>query len=64
MIWIWKPADWAPEDRRSAIVFYHGGGWRNGNPAAFSRQGRELADLGMVAQRIAKFHLEFSECIP
>lgn len=48
-LWIWKPADWKPTDRRNAIVFYHGGGWRNGSPAAFSRQSAKLAERGMVA---------------
>lgn len=48
-IWIWKPADWKPTDQRSAIVFYHGGGWRGGTPTAFSRQAARLAGLGMVA---------------
>lgn len=48
-LWLWKPADWKATDRRSAIVFYHGGGWRGGNPAAFSRQSARLAERGMVA---------------
>ena len=48
-IWIWKPADWKAGDRRSSIVFYHGGGWRSGNPSAFSRQSARLAERGMVA---------------
>lgn len=48
-IWIWKPADWKASDQRSAIVFYHGGGWRGGSPTAFSRQSARLAERGMVA---------------
>lgn len=48
-IWIYKPADWKATDQRSAIVFYHGGGWRNGSPSAFSRQSAKLAERGMVA---------------
>jgi acetyl esterase/lipase len=48
-IWMWKPADWKPEDKRSAIVFYHGGGWRGGSPTAFARQSGKLAERGMVA---------------
>ena len=48
-IWIWRPADWKPSDRRPAIVFYHGGGWRGGSPSAFSRQSAGLAARGMVA---------------
>lgn len=48
-IWIYKPAGWKANDSRSAIVFYHGGGWRGGNPNAFSRQAEKLAARGMVA---------------
>ena len=48
-LWIWKPADWKATDTRSAIVFYHGGGWRKGSPTAFSRQSAKLAEQGMVA---------------
>jgi acetyl esterase/lipase len=48
-IWIWKPADWKKEDRRSAVVFYHGGGWKGGSPTAFARQSAKLAEMGMVA---------------
>lgn len=48
-IWMWQPADWKATDSRSAIVFYHGGGWRGGAPTAFSRQSAKLAEKGMVA---------------
>lgn len=48
-LWMWKPAGWKAADKRSAIVFYHGGGWRSGNPSAFSRQSAKLAERGMVA---------------
>ncbi len=34
---------------RPAIVFFFGGGWRNGSPAQFEGQCRRLAALGMVA---------------
>lgn len=48
-LWIWQPPGWKAPDKRSAIVFYHGGGWRGGNPSAFSRQSEKLAARGMVA---------------
>jgi acetyl esterase/lipase len=48
-LWIWKPEGWKADDKRGAIVFYHGGGWRAGSPSAFSRQSAALAKLGMVA---------------
>ncbi|MEY4483103.1 MAG: hypothetical protein RL693_555 [Verrucomicrobiota bacterium] len=48
-LWVYKPADWKSTDKRSAIVFYHGGGWKGGDPSAFSRQCEKLAARGMVA---------------
>lgn len=48
-IWIWKPQGWKAEDKRPAMVFYHGGGWRGGAPTAFARQSEQLAARGMVA---------------
>jgi acetyl esterase len=48
-LWVWKPPGWKATDKRSAIVFYHGGGWRGGAPAAFARQSAKLAELGMMA---------------
>lgn len=48
-LWIWKPEGWTATDKRSAVVFYHGGGWRNGSPRSFSRQSLALAQRGMVA---------------
>jgi acetyl esterase/lipase len=48
-LWMWKPADWKATDKRSAMVFYHGGGWRSGGPPAFARQSAKLAERGMVA---------------
>jgi predicted alpha/beta-hydrolase family hydrolase len=48
-LWMWKPVDWKATDKRGAIVFYHGGGWRSGGPPAFARQSAKLAEDGMVA---------------
>ncbi len=48
-LWIWKPEGWKADNKRGSIVFYHGGGWRSGNPSAFSRQSAALAKRGMVA---------------
>jgi acetyl esterase len=48
-LWVWKPTGWKASDKRSAIIFYHGGGWRGGGPNAFSRQSEKLAARGMVA---------------
>ncbi len=43
------PNDWKPTDRRSAIVFFFGGGWVGGSPKQLYPQARHLADQGMVA---------------
>jgi len=36
-------------DEKPAIVFFHGGGWKNGNPSQFYNQSKYLASRGMVA---------------
>jgi len=46
---VFQPDDWAAGDRRPAIVFYFGGGWRNGNSNQFAHQSEYLASHGMVA---------------
>jgi acetyl esterase/lipase len=57
-IWIWKPVSWKKEDRRSAVVFYHGGGWKGGSPTAFARSAfrwvkTHAGELGIDAGKIA-----------
>ncbi|MCP5527349.1 MAG: alpha/beta hydrolase fold domain-containing protein [Verrucomicrobiales bacterium] len=47
-----KPADWQPSDRRPAIVFFFGGGWVGGAPTQFAGQSRYLASRGMVGVRV------------
>jgi acetyl esterase/lipase len=51
-IWVYKPKDWKVTDKRSAIVFYHGGGWSKGDPSAFSRQCAALSQRGMIAMTV------------
>ncbi|WP_417384286.1 alpha/beta hydrolase [Gimesia sp.] len=46
---IYKPADWKTGDSRPTIVFFFGGGWRNGNPSQFEPHCKHLASKGMVA---------------
>jgi acetyl esterase/lipase len=46
---IYFPSDWRKLDRRPAIVFFFGGGWRTGNPIQFAHQSEYLAHRGMVA---------------
>jgi len=59
-MYIYKPKDWKPEDRRGAIVFFFGGGWQSGSPAQFRPQCEYLSSRGMVAMaadyRVASRH--------
>jgi len=59
-VWIYCPENHKPSDKRAAIVFFFGGGWRSGNPAQFAPQCRYLASRGMVAMtadyRVATRH--------
>ena len=47
-----RPKDWQPGDRRPAIVFVHGGGWSNGNPDQWFPQCRYFALRGLVAASV------------
>lgn len=67
-LFAFKPADWRAEDRRPAIVFYFGGGWRNGTPAQFAPQAKHLAGRGLVAlcaeYRVYSRHeAQVSDCV-
>lgn len=57
---VFKPEGHTAEDRRPAIVFFFGGGWRNGSPKQFYPHCDYLASRGMVAiaaeYRIASVH--------
>ncbi|MDR2675117.1 MAG: alpha/beta hydrolase, partial [Opitutaceae bacterium] len=50
-LFIDKPAGWQPGDRRPAVVFFFGGGWKSGNPRQFKPQAAHLARRGMVCLR-------------
>src|SRR5690349_11846337 len=39
-LYVIRPDDWKETDRRPAIVFFHGGGWRGGTPAQFEQQSK------------------------
>ncbi len=45
------PPNWRKSDKRSAIVFFFGGGWRGGSVKQFLPQAKYLAKRGMVAAR-------------
>ena len=44
-----EPSGLKASDRRSAIVFFFGGGWSGGDAKQFYQHARALADQGMVA---------------
>ena len=46
---VFNPKDHRAADRRSAIVFFFGGGWNGGTPKQFDPHCRYLASRGMVA---------------
>lgn len=43
------PADWKATDRRPVIVFFFGGGWKNGSYTQFVPQAEYFASRGIVA---------------
>jgi acetyl esterase len=43
------PADWKASDRRPVIVFFFGGGWKNGAYTQFVPQAQYFASRGLVA---------------
>ena len=45
------PEDWTANDKRSAIVFFFGGGWRTGEVEQFVPQAEYFANRGMVTAR-------------
>lgn len=67
-IHIFEPEGHQPGDRRPAIVFFFGGGWRSGQPRQFEQQCRYLASRGMVAMtadyRVSSRHnTQVKECV-
>jgi acetyl esterase len=48
-LYLFLPPDHQPSDRRPAIVFFFGGGWRAGSPGQFAPQCRYFASRGLVA---------------
>jgi acetyl esterase/lipase len=45
------PAGWKKSDQRPAILFFFGGGWRNGNAGQFFPQAEYFATRGLVSVR-------------
>ncbi len=63
-LWVMRPAaDQAPGPR-PAIVFFHGGGWRNGTATQFNLQGDYLTRRGMVVVQVQYRLLTAGEVVP
>ncbi len=45
------PPGWEADDKRPAILFFYGGGWKTGSIRQFEKQARHMAQRGMVAAR-------------
>jgi acetyl esterase/lipase len=50
-MYIHLPQGWTIRDKRPAIVFFFGGGWRSGTVEQFRPQAEYLAQRGMIAAR-------------
>jgi len=48
-MYIFSPPDHRATDKRPAIVFFFGGGWKSGSPIQFMEHCKYLASRGMVA---------------
>ena len=48
-VWIYEPPGHRASATRPAIIFFFGGGWRDGTPGQFEHQAKYLASRGMVA---------------
>ncbi len=46
---VYYPSDWKATDKRPVIVFFFGGGWKNGSYEQFVPQSEYLATRGIVA---------------
>jgi len=46
-----KPPGWTAGDKRPAIVFFFGGGWKSGTPEQFRSQAEHFAKRGLVCFR-------------
>lgn len=67
-IHIFDPPGHQASDKRAAVVFFFGGGWRSGSPKQFEHQCRYLASRGMVAMtadyRVSSRHMtQAKECV-
>ena len=56
-IWYFFPPGHSRNDKRSAVLLFHGGSWRRGTPASMVPQAKHFASLGMsVEYRVTERH--------
>lgn len=59
-LFVYCPPEWKAADKRPGILFFFGGGWKNGSPSQFEPQARYFAARGLVTAcaeyRIASAH--------
>ena len=65
---VFNPEGLKPSDRRPAIVFFFGGGWKGGTPSQFYPHCAHLAERGMVAMAAdyrveSRNHTTPKECV-
>ncbi len=51
-LYVTRPEGWKADDRRPALVFFHGGGWVGGAPGQFTQHAAYFASRGMVAVQV------------
>ncbi len=51
-LYVMTPADWKAADKRPAVVFFHGGGWKAGTATQFNYQGQHLTTRGLVIVQV------------
>ncbi len=52
MLYVQLPTGWKPQDKRPAVVYFFGGGWRSGSVEQFAPQAEYFARRGMVTVRV------------
>lgn len=51
-LYVTTPDDWDPGDSRPAIVFFHGGGWTQGEPVQFTEHSKYFSSRGLVCVQV------------
>ncbi len=67
-LFVHNPPGWKNSDKRPAIIFFFGGGWRNGSPTQFLAQAEYFATRGLVTLRadyrvLSRQHTTPDKCV-